>query len=159
MKPILQAMLIADNVYCDKHTGKKVIAGIFNRLTIHRHQEIAPGNEAATRQPIKIRQDAGSPTLYINLAEVRGHVPLTLRLVDLRDNSVLFEAESVIHNENPLQNTEIILRLPRLPCNRAGVHALELLSQGEPIGSLRIQVQEASDRSSDAGDDEEGIAG
>jgi hypothetical protein len=34
MKPLLQALLIADHVYEDKVTGKKIVAGIFHRLAI-----------------------------------------------------------------------------------------------------------------------------
>jgi hypothetical protein len=33
-KPLLQALLLADHVYQDKDTGKKVIAGTFNSLSI-----------------------------------------------------------------------------------------------------------------------------
>jgi hypothetical protein len=32
-----------------------------------------------------------------------------------------------------------------LPIEKAGVHALELLCDGEPIGSHRIQVEEIED--------------
>ncbi|HPM81146.1 MAG TPA: hypothetical protein PLF81_10615 [Candidatus Anammoximicrobium sp.] len=150
MKPILNALLIADNVYCDKETNKKVIAGTFNQLAIRRPSERVPESvEPAGGRKKTAGPDAGSPTLYINLAEVRGCVPLTLRFVDLLDNSVSFEGEFTIQNEDPLQNSELIVRLPRLPCRRAGVHALELLTEGEPIGSLRILVREDTGASGD----------
>ena len=144
MKPILQALLIADYVYCDKETNKKVIAGTLNHLTVRRPATVSP--DSVPRAPGVPQKsaglDRGSPQLYINLTEVRGRVPLTLRFVDLSDNRVSFEGQITIQNDDPLQNSELTVRLPSLPCRRAGVHALELLSDNEPIGSLRVLVRD-----------------
>ena len=31
-KPVLQSLILADHVYEDKLTGKRIIAGVFNRI-------------------------------------------------------------------------------------------------------------------------------
>ncbi|HEV3418101.1 MAG TPA: hypothetical protein VG056_14850, partial [Pirellulales bacterium] len=88
MKPVLQALLVADNVYTDQTTGKKVVAGIFNKLTFQ--SPVQPGvpiPETPSGQPTYI---AGSPMAYISLTEVREATELVLRYVDLEDNSILF---------------------------------------------------------------------
>ena len=43
-KPVLQALLLADHVYQDKDTGKKIIAGTFNSLSISKTK--APPKDA-----------------------------------------------------------------------------------------------------------------
>ena len=38
-KPLLQALILADHVYQDAQTGKKVIAGTFNQLFFFRQDK------------------------------------------------------------------------------------------------------------------------
>ena len=53
-RPLLQALLVADHVYQDKDTGKKVIAGTFNSLSISKAKvppkEAEPGASARARR-------------------------------------------------------------------------------------------------------------
>jgi hypothetical protein len=46
LKPVLQALVLADNVYQDKFTGKMIIAGTFNQLFI-----IKPHEKSVEPQP------------------------------------------------------------------------------------------------------------
>lgn len=50
-KPVLQAMVLADNVYQDRMTGKFIIAGTFSRLGITRRQGPPLGQTPATSPP------------------------------------------------------------------------------------------------------------
>lgn len=150
MKPVLQALLLADHVYQDKDTGKKIIAGTFNRFRFKLKKQPAEepdGGETAPPQRKRIVQaeefvHTGSHNVYINLTEVRGKVPLVLRYVSLRDNRVLIQCGLEVSSNDPLQTVEVVLPFPRLPA-RAGVHALELLYNDDPMGALRIAVEEA----------------
>jgi hypothetical protein len=55
-KPLLQAMLLADHVYQDKDTGKKIIAGTFNSLSISKTKK--PPTEADPAAGRRVPPDA-----------------------------------------------------------------------------------------------------
>ncbi len=192
MKPIIQAMVLADHVYEDKSTGKKIIAGTFNQLLFSKKprrpatgepaspsdssgsQASAPatnggavpagaaseaavpaGSSDPARQPIapppaiasKLQavpggMQSGSPYLYISLTDAQGDLPLVIRYVDLESNESLFQAKATVRCKDRLQTIEMVVPLPALPTPHSGVYALELLSDGEPLASLRVKVQE-----------------
>lgn len=142
MKPFLQALLLADRVYKDM-TGKHIIAGTFNKLIF-----VKGGAKPQTaevdgeqRQIIPGGMQAGSPYVYISLTELRGKTTFVLRYVNLEQDRALFETQFSIDSRDPLQTVEVVLPMPTLP-PEAGVHALELLCDDEPIGSYRVIVEE-----------------
>lgn len=149
--PILQAILVADHVYSDQATGKKIVAGIFNAIFLRKPQtnDDSESDPATPPLPVRIQdapnQRAGSPTAYISLVGIRGPTPLTLQYVDLEDNSILFRAElklSGASSFDPLKTVELAVNLPELPMPHGGHFALELLFEGELLGSHRIEVIE-----------------
>ncbi len=148
MKPILQALLLADRVYQDADTGKKIIAGTFNSIGVARPKpaEFVPGGSGETRRLIKGGMHAGSPYDYISVTEIRGQTNLILRYLDLEDNSILLQAEFEVSCDNPLETVEITAPLPPLPVPHPGNYALELLCGTgidlELIGSHRLRVIE-----------------
>lgn len=145
-KPVLQALLLADHVYQDKDTGKKVIAGTFNQLNLSK-LKAAPKNAEPTaggpRQlsPAEVTRP-GSPSAFISLTDVRGPTDLELRYVDLADNGVLLMLKFRVESDDPLKTVEAILPVPPLPTPRPGVYALELFCNDEPLGSLRVTAVE-----------------
>jgi hypothetical protein len=144
VKPVLQALLLADQVYQDKTSGKTIVAGIFGVL--HKiKKEASPGsesNEGPRRIDPREFRSAGSPSCYISLTSVRGTLPLELRYVDLADNSMLMTLAFEIANSDPVANVEIIVPIPALPTPHGGSYVLELLTENELIGSHRISVIE-----------------
>ena len=240
-RPVLQAMVLADNVYQDRTTGKFIIAGTFSRLGITRRigppifptpaapasgysaeppastpsdsvasllenapptyasaMPIAPPPEpagptpsavppaapalsaeqqllrpqsdqpsppqqqpAAPQPPAASPQDtttfrnaaeltravstAGSPHLYVALTDVHRTVPLKVRFVDLSDiveTVSRFEIGLEVNSPDPLAVIELSIPMPRLPVSGAGTFSLDLLYQGEILGSWRIVVTE-----------------
>jgi hypothetical protein len=143
VKPVLQALLLADQVYQDKASGKCIVAGIFGVLfKIKASQQESKEDSGVRRiQPHEFRR-AGSPSCYISLTGVRGTLPLELRYVDLADNSVLMSLCFEHSNADPVATVEIIMPVPPLPTPHAGDYALELLTDNELIGSHRIRVVE-----------------
>lgn len=127
----LQALILADHIYHDASTGKKVIAGTFNAV----HPEAFPSK--LTR-----------PTYaFISLTDVQGKLPLNLRFIDAKDLRVLIEAPFEVECKDPLQSVEVIVKMPPLPMPHPGVFTLELHSrQGECLGSLRITVEKSARR-------------
>ncbi len=146
MKPVLQALLLADQVYIDQATGKKVIAGVFHE---YRFKRLPQGDDQGRRmadqqttgqQPLRV---AGSPTAYISVTELRKTTDFELRYVDLVDNSILMKATIPVQaTHDPLKTYEMIVALPSLPIPHKGNFALELLVDGELIGSHRIEAIE-----------------
>ena len=145
MKPVLQALLLADRIYQDT-TGKHIIAGTFNKMFF-----VKAGAKPKTvkingeeKQLIPGGVQAGSPSAYISLTDVRGKVQCVLRYVNLEHDQPLFQTQFSIESPDPLRTVELVLPMPMLP-HVAGVHALELLCDDEPIGSHRIIVQEVKE--------------
>jgi hypothetical protein len=80
----------------------------------------------------------GTSYAFISLTDVRGSIPLELRLVDLSDNEVLLRTTLSVSSDDPLKTVEAIVAVPPLPVLHPGVYALELLSDEELLGALRI---------------------
>ncbi len=142
MKPVLQALLLADRIYRDT-TGKHIIAGTFNKMLFVKGGAGPKTVEidGEEKQLIPGGMQAGSPSAYISLTDVRGKIQCVLRYVNLKQNNALFQTQFSIECSDPLKTVEVVLPLPTLP-QMAGVHALELLCDDEPIGSHRIIVEE-----------------
>jgi hypothetical protein len=123
MKPIIQALLLADNVYTDAETGKRVIAGVFDSITV---PEI-PGHF------LKVT------CAYVSLTELRGRVEVMLRYVDLDSNEVLMEnGPTIIEQNDPIASVDFAVAIPPLPVPHEGIFALEVHANDELIGMLRI---------------------
>ncbi len=128
VKPVLQALILADHIYQDAGSGKKILAGTFNRLRV---EKVPCHLEAVT-------------WAYICLTEVRGEIQLDLRYVDLKDHKVLLHLEGLkLKHDNPLGNVELVLPIPRFPIPHEGVYAFEVYCADELLGSHRIEVVKA----------------
>lgn len=141
LKPILQSLLIADRIYTDKESGKKIIAGIFQKL-VSIPNDVVKDLALQGNAPFRQGFQAGSPYAYVSMTDVRGEQEFALRYVALETDSVAFEVTFKVSCDDPLATVEIDLPLPPLPSHTPGVFALELLwgANSEPIGLYRIQV-------------------
>jgi hypothetical protein len=137
VKPILQALLLADHVYTDAGTGKKVIAGTFDCLF---------GKEFPSEfYPVTYA--------YVCITDVHGEVPLILRYVDLSTNEVLMECGPIeVDSPDPLASIDFAVQVPPIPMPHQGVFAFELHACNELLGFLRITVTSSEE---DENDDEE----
>ena len=149
VKPVLQALLLADHIYQDVQTHKIIVAGTFDRLMIFRSEDDAGKGEPSadaerTIKPIAEVQQVGSPYAYINITEVRGKVALELRYVHLESHEVLFKTSPLpVEAKSPLDTVEVVIPIPVLP-RKVGVYALEVLCENELLGAHRVVVQEIS---------------
>ena len=143
MKPVLQALLLADRIYEDKSTGKKIVAGIFHRLFFQKPAKTATiEKDGDDQRLIPGGLQAGSPYAYVSLTDVRGTRRFALRYVYLDDDQVILKLDFEVSCDDPLQTVEIVVPLPSLPTPNPGTYALELLCEDEPIGSFRVKVEE-----------------
>lgn len=146
LKPVLQALILADRVYEDKLTGKRVIAGTFSTLRFRK----APVSET-TQEGQMMRMaippggmHAGSPYAYVSMTDVHNQAKLLLRYVNLETQDMVFQTEIVVNCDDRLATVELAIPLPSLPVI-AGVYALEVISEEELLGSHRVIVKEQTD--------------
>ena len=153
MKPVLQALVIAERVYEDK-SGKKIIAGTFNRVKFKKNYK--PVKEVEQPDGTKKRYieggtQSGSPYAYISLTDVCDKTELKLQFVSLSRNEVLFESSVILSCKDRLKTVEIVAALPPLRVPEQGVYAFEVVYSDEVIGSHRIVAQEITDQDQDQG--------
>ena len=123
--PVLQALLLADEVYQDKRTGKMVIAGTFNVLS-------------TLNFPARLGRETKA---YLNLTNCHESVEIQLRYVDLRDNSVLMRSPKIeVKQIDPLRNHEVVISVPPFPMPHAGYYAFEAYCNQRLLGAIRIGV-------------------
>lgn len=139
MKPVLQALVVADRVYQDV-TGKKVIAGTFSGFKFSTRPPVAEiaRPDGTTQRVLAGGMSAGSPYAYLCLTDVCDETTLLIQFLNLTKNVVLFGTQVTIQNTDRLRNVELVLPLPTLPVSEAGTYALEVLWEGEVLGSWRI---------------------
>ena len=85
MKPVLQALIVADHVYQDQQTGKKVICGTFNSFRFSRKPPVSEvQNPDGTKRTVMMGgSQSGSPYAYVSLTDVFEGTKLLLRFVNL----------------------------------------------------------------------------
>jgi len=161
--PVLQAMLLADQIYQDRATGKYVICGIFSAITFvpkcstpeperpapagtsHRPTgRTASSDNSRIEEPLSTPVSipplarVGSPFAFVSLTELQGSRKFEMRYVDLQQNNILFSTAFEVSCRNPLETIQITVGLPPLPTPHEGVYVLELLCEGEMLGSHRV---------------------
>lgn len=139
MKPVLQALVVADRIYEDK-SGKKIIVGTFNTWAFSRQPPIGQINHSngTSQRVILGGVQAGSPSAYLSLTDVCDGTKLILRFVNLTKNMVILSSGASVKNTNRLEMVELVFPLPALPIVEAGTYALEVLCEGAILGSWRI---------------------
>jgi len=166
VKPVLQALILADHVYVDAATGKRVICGTFSAwyFTPKIKEKTEPTDRSksgetaeaanaesqpnvpsqpkpgATERKIQIPSTGyvGTPFVYLNMTDLHGEVPLVLEFIDLSSNKSLMRVEFTVRAPSPLDPAEVHLAIPPLPVAHEGAYALSLLWNDELLGSLRI---------------------
>ncbi len=145
MKPHLQSLILANQVFQDKESNNFVIAGTFNRLHVRQNSpnegsHSPEPSEQPKQKSIKELRQVGSPWLYFSLTEIVGQVACSIRYVFLKDNQVLFSTAFTLDSKDRLATFEHKLPLPPLPFIGFGQYAIEFFAHDEMIGSLRVMA-------------------
>ncbi len=143
MKPVLQALVLAEHVYQDV-SGKKVIAGTFNRVRFTKKplSQHVKTPEGGTGVIIPGGMQGGSPYAYLSLTDVCDQTELTLQFVNLTSNKTLLGKKVVVNVSDRLATVELVLPLPALPIDEPGTYAFEVVCEGDILGSYRIAATE-----------------
>ena len=150
MKPVLQALVLAEHIYEDK-TGKKIICGTFNAV---KYSHASPVKEISAadgtnKKVIAGGTDGGSPWAYISLTDVWDNTDLELQFVSLRQNKAIFRTGLRVQCTDRLATVEIVVPLPRLFVPESGTYAFEVMCEGEVLGSHRIRFEEITETQSE----------
>src|SRR5437867_1986037 len=114
MKPVLQALVLADRIYTDR-SGKKIIAGTFDCVIIGTLKPREVQLPDGTKLPmLPGGTDAGCPSLYISLTDVVNGTGITVQFVNAAKNESLIHLDFSIKSESRLETHEIVLPLPKL---------------------------------------------
>ena len=145
VKPHLQSLILANQIFQDRESNNFVIAGTFNRLQVRQNQPNEGVNAAEApslpqKKSIEELRSVGSPWLFFSLTDIVGKVPCSIRYVYLHDNQVLFSTEFMVESKDRLATLEHRMPLPTLPFVGFGQYAIEFLAHDEMIGSLRIMA-------------------
>src|SRR5260370_19010298 len=144
MKPVLQALVLAERIYEDR-SGKKIICGTFNGLLIG--QLPLPDHENPDGSKIRLvpgGTDPGCPSVYISRTDVVDGTKLNLQFVNMTKNKVLFQTGLTINVKDRLRTVEIVAPLPPLAryVTEPGTFSLDVLCDNEILGSHRLLVKE-----------------
>lgn len=145
MKPVLQALVLAERIYEDK-SGKKIIAGTFNQLLIGKLPILGAeqGSGGTPGHIVPGGTDPGCPAAYVSLTDVVDGTAITLQLVDVSKNRVLFQTGLKIAVNDRLATVEIVAPLPPLKMfvREPGTFSLDIVWRSEILGSHRLVVRE-----------------
>ncbi|MBI4231298.1 MAG: hypothetical protein HY608_10720 [Planctomycetes bacterium] len=123
--PVLQAFVLADHVYTDAHTGKKVIAGTFNQLW-------------ADKYPT---QFATATYAYLALRELYGEAQVSLKFIGLADQRVHLQSQPMkVGASDPRATAELVITIPPFPMPEPGDYALEAYADGVLLGMVRMRL-------------------
>lgn len=147
MKPIIQALLLADHVYEDKATGKKIIAGTFNQIMLGTNPPpMVEGPDGVKRPQTQRGSDPGCPSAYLSVTDVIDGTELQLQFVNVTKNEQVFQCNIKIASQDRLAVHEIVM--PLFPWSvmlrgQIGTYSLDVLWKGELLGSHRLLVTQA----------------
>jgi hypothetical protein len=148
VKPVLQALVLADRVYEDKVTGKKIIAGTFSSLHFKRQpppaKQPGPEGEMMRMEVPASGVNAGSPYAYVSVTDIHKEAKLVLRYVNLESHQLIFQTEVTVTCDDCLRTVELAVPLLPLP-SVTGVYAFEVLCEDELLGAHRVLVRELTD--------------
>ena len=144
MRPIIQALVLAERIYTDK-SEKKIIAGTFNRIVISKRVvETHKLEDGSQRLVMPGGTDPGCPSAYLSLTDVVNNTDISLQIVNVSKNRVLFGTALTIECHDWLATIEIIIPLPpfRTFLNEPGTFSFDVVWKGEILGSHRVIVTE-----------------
>ena len=123
-KPVLKALVLADHLYRDARTGKWIIAGTFTQV-----------------MGIKLPIELTSSWVYLSLTDFRGQCQVELEINYDPENRVLARTKPIsVQTESPLQTAEVSIPLPKIAFKMPGAYSINVLHDGEILGSHRITV-------------------
>lgn len=122
-KPIVLSINICDNIIRDETTKKVSLIGLFNAIKV---------NTFPSTHPLF--------HVYVALTNGHGFYKSSLRIVNIEKNIALMNIDGDLNVTNPLQVLELNIGLQSLRFDGPGKYSVQVLCDGEPIGSRDFMV-------------------
>jgi hypothetical protein len=120
--PFALSMLICDAVHVDPTSGKITIIGCFGAISASRFPAVHP-----------------SMTIFAELTDGRGKVPLLLRVIDVdEDRTPVVEAQFEVDIPDPLAVQVVVWPLQGLTFPEPGEYRVQLFSGSEHLLERRL---------------------
>jgi hypothetical protein len=121
--PSVVAMLICDQAITEQNTNKKTLIGIFENL-------------ASADFPVSIPR----ASIYIKLADAQGDYTFKLRIVKLKDESLISEVEAKATILDVSQYAELVLNMVNMPIPEPGKYEFQLYAQDIYLHRVMVTV-------------------
>jgi Family of unknown function (DUF6941) len=121
--PFALSLMICDSVITDANSGKQSIIGCFGSLGAQDFPAIH-----------------ANMTVFAELTDGKGQVPLTLRLIDADDTTELFKGDAVLNMEDPLEVSMLVLTLQGMVFPAPGEYRLQLTAGDSPLMERRLML-------------------
>ena len=122
-KPIVLSINICDTIIRDEVTKKVSLIGLFNAIKANTF----PSTHSLFH-------------VYVALTNGHGMYKTSLRIVSIDNSEVLINIDGDLNVIDPLQVIELNIGLQGLRFNRPGKYSVQVLCNGEPIGSRDFMV-------------------
>jgi hypothetical protein len=122
--PTVNSLLLADHVYRDQHSGKWIVAGVFNTV----RAEAYPCHHD--------RLD-----IFFQLTNVKDAVDLHLRIEHAETGDVLLDLGGPITAPNPLDVIEQTISVRALPISKPGKYWVQLVSDEEILTQAPLHAK------------------
>lgn len=119
--PYVLSLLVCDSVIFDRATNKPTIVGCFSSIGSLQFPAFHPGM-----------------MVFAELADGRGESIITFRLVDVDEETVLFEASVPYPFTDPLVVAQLVFQVPAVMFPEPGEYRLQLNASDEPLMERRI---------------------
>ena len=130
--PMGLALLVCDNIIEDKHSGKKSLVGLFDRV-----------------QVASVPCTHPSMSVFVSLTGGRGEYPCEVVCRHTDNRTIAFSATGKVVLRDPRQVVDLIFRLNGVRFTKPDTYWLHFLADGIPIMMRPMFVQKAETRAED----------
>jgi hypothetical protein len=106
--PSVTAMVLCDQIIVEQGSGKKSLIGIFDRMMTF-------------TLPTAVARMA----VYVRVMDASGKYPMKLRLVKLKDETLIQEIKAEVEAKDPLAPTEVVINLMGTVLPEAGKYEFQ----------------------------------
>ena len=121
--PYALCLLVCDSVSTDRDTGKPTIIGCFTSVSANQFPTVHPGL-----------------TIFAELTDGRGEVPITLRLCDVDEEWTLYETAATIPMDDPLVIGRVVHKISMVQFPKPGEYRVQLFAGDDLLLERRVML-------------------
>ena len=125
-KPVVVAIVACDSAIREEQTNKWSLIGIFSKIGVKTVPALHVGM-----------------TIYLAITNLQERTRLKLEIAPVTVGGEKLVIEGEIQAKSPLVVAEMVFRFPQFPITVLGQHRIDILWQGESIGSTKFEVEKS----------------